>query len=100
MTNKNRIYKSLILKNIADETKVSHTVVTMVLDKFLDHVKSSLIEDKDVIIFGFGTFKSSMLKKRMGYNPSTAKKEPLDATKVVTFKSSSSLRLELKNSLK
>ena len=63
-----------------------------VVDAFLDAVKHSLAEQRNIEIRGFGTFKIRRRKTRMARNPRTGDPVEVAARPVPVFKPSKELR--------
>ncbi len=63
-----------------------------VVDAFLDAVKESLSEQRNIEIRGFGTFKIRRRKTRMARNPRTGDPVEVAARPVPVFKPSKELR--------
>ena len=53
--------KADIVKNISDQTGLDKTDVQMIAEKFMDEIKSSLQNNNNVYLRGFGSF---IVKKR------------------------------------
>jgi integration host factor subunit alpha len=51
----------------------------------LDEVNNALVENNEVKISSFGTFRVKSKKARVGRNPKTKKEVPITARKVVSF---------------
>ena len=64
----------------------------VILDSFLEIIKSTLESGEDILITGFGKFTVKKKKTRKGRNPQTEKPLQLDARKVVIFRCSGVLR--------
>ena len=63
-----------------------------VVDAFLDSVKDSLSDQRNIEIRGFGTFKIRRRKTRMARNPRTGEPVEVAARPVPVFKPSKELR--------
>ena len=63
-----------------------------VVDAFLDAIKDSLQEQKNIEVRGFGTFKIRQRKTRMARNPRTGSPVEVSARPVPVFKPSKELR--------
>ncbi|OIP75878.1 MAG: DNA-binding protein HU [Parcubacteria group bacterium CG2_30_36_21] len=62
------------------------------LNTVLDEIKGSLAKGKDVILTGFGTFKVSKRKARIGRNPQTGATLKIPAKTVPRFKAGKGLK--------
>ena len=67
-----------------------------ILEKLLEHIKTTLSTGEDVLISGFGKFCVKKKRERRGRNPATGDDLILDARKVVTFNCSGTLKDKLK----
>jgi integration host factor subunit alpha len=63
-----------------------------IIESLLEIIKSTLEENEDVLISGFGKFCVKQKKQRRGRNPATGDDLMLEERKVVTFKCSGKLR--------
>ena len=66
------------------------------LDTTLDAIKKSLKKGKPVTLIGFGTFKVSKRKARIGRNPQTGRPLKIKAKKVPVFKAGAALKKAVK----
>ena len=66
------------------------------LDATLTAVTKSLKKGKPVTLIGFGTFKVSNRKARIGRNPQTGKPLKIKAKKVPVFKAGAALKKAVK----
>jgi nucleoid DNA-binding protein len=66
------------------------------LHAFVDSVTDGLVKDGDVAILGFGTFRRSERKARMGTNPQTKERIQIPASVGVTFRAGKALKEKLK----
>ena len=65
------------------------------VNQMLDIVKNTLVDGEDVVISGFGKFKTSHKKARPGRDPKSKKTYEISARKVVTFSPSKVWREKL-----
>jgi integration host factor subunit alpha len=63
-----------------------------IIESLLEIIKSTLENDDDVLVSGFGKFCIKSKNKRRGRNPATGNDLMLRERKVVTFKCSGKLR--------
>ncbi len=75
------------------ETKVE---AAKVLETTLTAITKSLKKGNPVTLIGFGTFKVSKRKARIGRNPQTGRAIKIKAKKVPVFKAGSALRKAVK----
>lgn len=62
------------------------------VDGFFEEISQSLADGKEVKLSGFGNFELKDKKSRPGRNPKTGESIPVEARRVVTFKSGQKLR--------
>jgi DNA-binding protein HU-beta len=65
------------------------------LMSFVDAIKGGLKKDGDVAILGFGTFRKTIRKARVGTNPQTKERIEIPASVGVGFRAGKSLKDEL-----
>ena len=70
------------------------------VETFLSIAKACLVDGEDLLISGFGKFCVKEKRARRGRNPQTGADLILDARRVVTFKSSGTLREKINQSNK
>ena len=66
-----------------------------VVDTLIEIIRRTLESGDDVLVSGFGKFQIKEKTERMGRNPATNSEMILPARRVVTFKSSRTLREEI-----
>jgi nucleoid DNA-binding protein len=84
--------KADLVKRVAEDTGYIRKDVALMIDAFLQAVKDTLAEGHHIEIRGFGTFKLKTRKARMGRNPKTNVKVPVEARTVPTFKFSREIK--------
>ncbi|MFH2139129.1 MAG: HU family DNA-binding protein [Candidatus Omnitrophota bacterium] len=77
--------KDIVLK-IASETKMKQQDIKKIVQKTLDTIIESLVNDKTVELRNFGIFKVKSRRGRTGRNPRTGQVVPVPPKKVVVFK--------------
>ena len=88
----NKISKSDIIKQIAENTNSTKKDVENVLSNFFKSIKNNLNQDGDSISFvGFGGFSLKRREQREGRNPQTGAKIQIPAKNVVKFKAGKEL---------
>ena len=60
--------KADIVKNISDQTGLDKTDVQMIAEKFMDEIKSSLQNNNNVYLRGFGSFIVKSRAEKTGRN--------------------------------
>ena len=88
--------KDDIVHNIATNIKIERSLAKRLIESILKHIKESLASGGRVMISGFGDFKVTHKKARMGRNPKTKTEHEISERKVVVFSPSKVLRKEMK----
>ncbi len=81
---------SLIQKNLGNET--SKAAAERSLDAVLEGIKTGLKKGSVVQLVGFGSFKVTSRKARIGINPKTKEKIKIPASKSVRFSAGKDLK--------
>ncbi len=81
---------SLVQKQLGADT--SKAAAERALDAVLDGIKTGLKKDQSVQLVGFGSFKVSARKARVGINPKTKEKIKIKASKSVRFSAGKDLK--------
>jgi DNA-binding protein HU-beta len=82
---------------IAEYVDLPKTVVTQVIDGYVEIVTSTLAKHEDVSIPGFATMTVSHRAAREGVNPRTKEKIMINACTVPKFKASKALKDRVNN---
>ncbi len=91
--------KKNIIDEIVKETGLSKPVVRMIVEKFISHIRKSLLEKERIELRNFGVFKVKRLKPKKGRNLKTGETVFVPERWKVTFKPSKFfLRLNSENS--
>ena len=77
--------KDIVLK-IANETKMKQQDIKKIVQKTLDTIIDSLVNNQTVELRNFGIFKVKSRRGRTGRNPRTGQVVPVPPKKVVVFK--------------
>jgi DNA-binding protein HU-beta len=85
---------ALVQKHLGNET--SKAAAERALDAVLDGIKAGLKKDHSVQLVGFGSFKVSARKARVGINPKTKEKIKIKASKSVRFSAGKDLKSKVK----
>jgi len=92
--------KADLVESVSGKTGLTKTDVAVVVDHFLDTIKSALEGGSNIEIRGFGTFKVKVRKARKARNPRTGQEVPVPDRKVPVFKPSNEFKgLIVKQSL-
>ncbi|NLM16340.1 MAG: HU family DNA-binding protein [Candidatus Riflebacteria bacterium] len=89
--------KADLVREIAKAADLTQTKAADALNATLEIIKQSLKNQEDVRLVGFGSFKVTERKARMGINPQTKKAIKIPASKVAKFVPGKELK-ELVNS--
>ncbi len=85
--------KTQLVDAIAEEAGLSKANGKVALDAVLKVISDTLKRGEEVAIVGFGSFKITERKARMGKNPQTHAPMEIPAKKVVKFKPGADLQL-------
>ena len=77
--------KQDLINSIAKSTELPKSKVNEVLDNLLGNIKSSVKKGQSVQLVGFGTWKKSKRKARIGRNPLTGESIKISARNTVRF---------------
>ncbi|MFC1877409.1 integration host factor subunit alpha [Thermodesulfobacteriota bacterium] len=89
--------KAKLIEEIAESNGFPKKQATDTIESLLELIKSTLESGDDVLISGFGKFCVNEKSERRGRNPATGDDLTLRARKVVTFKCSGKLRVQINN---
>ena len=92
---RNNINKNDILQKIKKKNGFPISYLDKIFEHIFDIIKNGLLKDGIFKIAGFGTFKVLFKKQRLGMNPKTKIKYPINERKVVTFSPSKILKKKL-----
>ena len=79
--------KADMAERLSNEQKLSKRDAKEMVEAFFDEVSSSLINNEQVKLSGFGNFDLRDKRSRPGRNPKTGEEAEISARKVVRFKS-------------
>ena len=89
--------KTMLIANLADALGVSKKLASELVNTFVDTVIAGVKKSGEVRIQGFGTFRASQRKARVGVNPQNpSQKIKIPAMKVVTFKAGADFKKAVK----
>lgn len=83
--------KQDVIEKVADKTKLSKSEVATVLNEVIDTITAGM-KSGDVVLTGFGTFKTSKRAARDGRNPKTGATIKIPAMTVPRFKAGKALK--------
>lgn len=81
-----------LIKVLSNRAELSQEAVKRVLTEFADVVGTAVKSGDDVSISGFGVFKRSIKKARVGRNPLSGEQINIPEKRVITFKPGKELR--------
>ena len=84
--------KARMVDRLFDELGLNKREAKEIVAIFFDEVRASLELNRQVKIYGFGTFELREKAERLGRNPKTGKEIPIAARRVVTFRPGHKLR--------
>jgi integration host factor subunit alpha len=87
--------KTDITKALGEQAGFTLKRSAAIIESLLGIIKRTLESGEDVLITGFGKFSVQKKRERQGRNPATGEGMRLRARRVITFKSSGSLRRKL-----
>lgn len=77
--------KQELIKAISIEAGITQVAATAAVNAFQNNVTTTLAKGEDVLLVGFGTFKTSKRKARAGRNPATGEVIQIPAKTAVSF---------------
>jgi DNA-binding protein HU-beta len=91
--------KTQLIAHLAETLKVSKRMANDMVNAFVDSVVAGVKKSGEVRIQGFGTFKKSARKARVGVNPrKPEEKINIPAMNVPTFKAGSDFKKAIRDS--
>jgi len=81
-----------LISKIADDTGMTKTGAAAAVDSFIDGIVRTLKKGQAVTFVGFGTFKTSTRKARLGRNPQTGASVKIPKRRVVRFSAGKGLK--------
>lgn len=89
------IIKEDIVHDVMTKVKLDRNIARNLVESLLKHFKNTLASGNGVLISGFGDFKVTHKKARIGRNPKTKVTYEISERKVVVFNPSKILRNEM-----
>jgi len=84
--------KNELIEKISSATGQSKKATGEAVDSFIQVVSDTMKKSENVTLVGFGTFKITNRKERMGVNPKTGEKIKIKAAKVPKFVAGKALK--------
>jgi nucleoid DNA-binding protein len=88
--------KQELIAKIAKDTGVTKVGAAAALESALDGIARSLKKGDPITFVGFGTFKTSVRKARIGRNPQTGAEVKIPKRRVVRFSAGKALKDAIK----
>jgi DNA-binding protein HU-beta len=87
--------KQELISKIAGDTGMTKTGAAAAVDSFIDGVVKTLKKGGSITFVGFGTFKTSTRKARIGRNPQTGASVKIPKRRVARFSAGKGLKKAL-----
>ena len=84
-----------LIETIYMEQRIKKDECENIVESILEIIKDELIKGNDVMISGFGKWSVRNKRARKGRNPKTGEEMMIEARKVVTFKSSKTIKVKV-----
>ena len=88
--------KAELITKISKATGLTKIETAAVVDAFIDSILEALLEGKDVVLRGFGSFKVKKRSARIARNPMTGSKVEVKEHFTPSFKFSNSFKKTIK----
>lgn len=92
---KNTLTKAMLVDAICERTGKPRMETRKVVEQLLEVMKNAIRRDYSLLLSGFGKFECYEKSARKGRNPHTDETITLDSRKVVVFRISRKLRVDL-----
>jgi len=89
------VIKEDIVHDVMTKIKLDRNIARNLVKSILKHIKNTLASGNGVLISGFGNFKVTHKKTRIGRNPKSLVTYEISERKVVVFNPSKVLRKEM-----
>lgn len=87
--------KAIMVEALCNDVGLTKLDARDMLDQFFEEVRQTLTQGENVKLSGFGNFILRDKSSRPGRNPKTGEDIPVDARRVVTFKSGLKLKTKI-----
>ena len=84
--------KSELITSLSESQNISHDDATLVLNSFIDIIKSTLVEGNRIEIRGFGSFQMKEYKGYTGRNPRSGEQVTVTPKRLPFFRPGKELR--------
>ena len=89
------VTKADIIEHLHNDLGLNKSECKILVEDFFQEIKSSLINNEEVKLSGFGNFELLNKKARPGRNPKTGEDVTISARRVVTFRAGNKLRKKI-----
>ncbi|MDQ2096766.1 MAG: HU family DNA-binding protein [Tychonema bourrellyi B0820] len=89
--------RSELVKIVAVKLEVSQVMVNSILGEIIETIEETVADGEEVLLVGFGTFKSRLRKARKCRNPQNNEPVQVAETTIPVFKPGKKLKDRVKN---
>ena len=89
------VTKADIIEYLHNNLGLNKSECKILVEDFFQEIKTSLINNEEVKLSGFGNFELLNKKSRPGRNPKTGEEVTISARRVVTFRAGNKLRKKI-----
>ena len=89
------VTKADIIEHLHNDLGLNKSESKILVEDFFQEIKTSLINNEEVKLSGFGNFELLNKKARPGRNPKTGEDVTISARRVVTFRAGNKLRKKI-----
>tara|TARA_B100000902_G_scaffold60064_1_gene67214 strand:+ start:1853 stop:2149 length:297 start_codon:yes stop_codon:yes gene_type:complete len=89
------VTKADIIEHLHNNLGLNKSECKILVEDFFQEIKTSLINNEEVKLSGFGNFELLNKKSRPGRNPKTGEEVTISARRVVTFRAGNKLRKKI-----
>ena len=89
------VTKADIIEHLHNDLGLNKSECKILVEDFFQEIKTSLINNEEVKLSGFGNFELLNKKARPGRNPKTGEDATISARRVVTFRAGNKLRKKI-----
>ena len=89
------VTKADIIEHLHNDLGLNKSECKILVEDFFQEIKTSLINNEEVKLSGFGNFELLNKKARPGRNPKTGEDVTISARRVVTFRAGNKLRKKI-----
>ena len=89
------VTKAEIIEHLHNDLGLNKSECKILVEDFFQEIKTSLINNEEVKLSGFGNFELLNKKARPGRNPKTGEDVTISARRVVTFRAGNKLRKKI-----